>query len=93
MPTAPQADAAIADYVVTTLKQSQELARKAINGWFDVAGQALSFQSTNGLPAVWATPDARQLVETSFAYAEEILSTQKSLLTQLTDSAKSPKSA
>ena len=95
MPTkTADATTAITDVFVSNLKQSQELAASSINAWVDLAGKSFTMPSFDALPSGFPVVDARELVDLSFGFAEEVLATQKALASKIVDALapKAPKS-
>jgi hypothetical protein len=86
------ATSAITDALVTTIKQSQELAATGFNAWVDLAGKSFSMPSLDALPFADAMPDPRDVLDVSFGFAEEMLATQKQLAVKFVD-AVAPKPA
>jgi hypothetical protein len=91
MPTkTSETTSALTDAVVSSVKQGQELAISGLNAWVDVAGKAFSIPKIDTLPFADVLPNAREVVEASFGFAEELLATQKEFAIKVVD-AVSPK--
>jgi hypothetical protein len=96
MPTkTADATTAITDVFVSSLKQSQELAASSLNAWVDFAGKSFAMPSLDSLPAGFPAVDARELVDLTFSFAEEVLATQKAIAGKFVDALAplAPKSA
>jgi hypothetical protein len=74
--------ALITDVFVTSIKQGQELATAGVNAWVDVAGKAFAMPPMPSFDAVPAV-DPQELVDLGFAFAEELLATQKQFATKV----------
>jgi hypothetical protein len=91
MPTkTTETTSALTDAVVNSAKLGQELALSGLNAWVDVAGKALSLPKVESFPFADVLPNAREVVEASFGFAEELLATQKEFAIKVVD-AVSPK--
>ena len=86
MPTkTADATSAVTDALVSTIKQSQELATTGFNAWIDLAGKTFAMPSLDALPFAEAVPNPREVIDVSFGFAEELLATQKELAIKLVD--------
>jgi hypothetical protein len=85
MPTTTAPAAALQDAVVTSIKQGQELALSGISAWADLAGKAFPVPAFESLPFATAVPEAREVVDASFAFIEELLAVQKDFSVKLLD--------
>ena len=85
MPTTTTPAAALQDAVVTSIKQGQELALSGISAWTDLAGKAFPVPAFESLPFATAVPEAREVVDASFAFIEELLAVQKDFSVKLLD--------
>jgi hypothetical protein len=65
------------DAFIAGVKQTQELAYSGLTAWVELAGKGFTMPELETLPFVDSMPSAKDLVETSFAFAEELLATQK----------------
>ncbi len=65
------------DAVIAGVKQGQELAFTGITTWIDFAGKAFTMPELDSMPFVESLPTPKAVVESSFGFAEELLSTQK----------------
>ena len=83
MPTATAPAAAIQDAVVSSIKQGQELALSGITAWTDLAGKAFPAPALDAIPFADSMPEARELVDASFAFVEELLAVQKDFSVKL----------
>jgi hypothetical protein len=77
--------AVFADAVIAGVKQSQELAFSGISLWIDFAGKAFTMPELDALPFVDQLPSPKSVVESSFGFAEELLSTQKDFAIKVVD--------
>lgn len=86
---------AITDAVVTSIKQSQELAATGFNAWVDFAGKNFAMPSMESLPFADAMPNPREVLDVTYGFAEELLATQKDLAYKIVDALafKAPKPA
>jgi hypothetical protein len=93
MPATKTADptAVITDAFVSGVKQSQELAFSGISAWVELAGKAFTIPELESLPFADALPKPKELIESSFGFAEELLSTQKDFAIKLVDAVAPPK--
>jgi hypothetical protein len=84
---------AIQDAVVSSIKQSQELALSSISAWADLTSK-LPFPAFEGFsfPGAPGAPEARELVDAQFDFAAEVLELNKQFSTKLLD-ALAPKKA
>jgi hypothetical protein len=64
---------------------SQELALSGISAWTDLAGKAFPVPAFESLPFATAVPEAREVVDASFAFIEELLAVQKDFSVKLLD--------
>jgi hypothetical protein len=78
--------------VIAGVKQGQELAFNGISVWIDLAGKAFTMPELEAMPFVESLPSAKSVVESSFGFAEELLSTQKDFAMKVVD-AMTPKKA
>ncbi|MFI5046181.1 MAG: hypothetical protein ACHQIG_03880 [Acidimicrobiia bacterium] len=93
MPTkTTEPTAVITELFVTGIKQSQELAAAGVSAWVDFAGKAFTMPSVDALPAGFPTVDPQEIIDVSFGLAEEVLATQKQLVTKVLE-AVTPKPA
>jgi hypothetical protein len=69
--------AVFTDAIIAGVKQSQEVAFSGISLWTDFAGKAFTLPELESLPFVEQLPDPKAVVESSFGFAEELLTTQK----------------
>ncbi len=93
MPTkTTDATAAFTDAIVSSVKQGQELAVNGISAWADATGKAFTLPKSDAFPFVDSLPSAREFVEASFGFAEEMLATQKEFALKVVE-AVAPKSA
>jgi hypothetical protein len=84
--------AVFTDAILAGVKQSQELAFSGISLWFDFAGKAFTLPELDSLPFVDQLPSPKDVVESSFGFAEELLGTQKDFAIKVVD-AVTPKKA
>ena len=77
--------AAIQDAVVSSIKQSQDLALSGISAWTDLAGKALPLPAFDSVPFAPTTPEAREFIDASFNFAAELLAVQKDFSNKLFD--------
>jgi hypothetical protein len=68
--------AVFTDAVIAGVKQSQEMAYNGITMWMDFAGKAFTMPEMD-LPFADQLPDPKAVLESSFGFAEDLLSTQK----------------
>ncbi len=80
------------DAVIAGVKQGQELAFSGISIWLDFAGKAFTMPELDSMPFVESLPSPKTVVESSFGFAEELLSTQKDFAMKVVD-AMTPKQA
>ena len=73
------------DAVIAGVKQGQEVAFSGISLWMDFAGKAFTLPELEVLPFVDQLPDPKAVVESSFGFAEELLSTQKDFAMKVVD--------
>lgn len=73
------------DAVIAGVKQGQELAFSGISVWIDFAGKAFTMPEMDSMPFVDSLPSAKSLVESSFGFAEELLTTQKDFAIKVVD--------
>jgi hypothetical protein len=73
------------DAVIAGVKQGQEVAFSGISLWMDFAGKAFTLPELEALPFVDQLPDPKAVVESSFGFAEELLSTQKDFAMKVVD--------
>ena len=73
------------DALLAGVKQSQEVAFSGISLWADFAGKAFTLPEVEALPFVDQLPDPKSVVESSFGFAEELLSTQKDFALKVMD--------
>jgi hypothetical protein len=90
--TTSDTTSAFTDAIVSSVKQGQELAFNGISAWADATGKAFSLPKTDAFPFADSLPSAREFVEASFGFAEEILATQKEFALKVVE-AVAPKSA
>jgi len=84
--------AVFTDAILAGVKQSQELAFSGISLWIDFAGKAFTLPELDSLPFVDQLPSPKDVVESSFGFAEELLGTQKDFAIKFVD-AVTPKKA
>jgi hypothetical protein len=84
--------AVFTDAILAGVKQSQELAFSGISLWIDFAGKAFTLPELDSLPFVDQLPSPKDVVESSFGFAEELLGTQKDFAIKVVD-AVTPKKA
>ena len=77
--------AVFTDAVIAGVKQSQEMAYNGITMWMDFAGKAFTMPEMDSLPFVDQLPDPKAVVESSFGFAEDLLSTQKDFALKVVD--------
>ena len=73
------------DAVIAGVKQTQELAYSGITMWADFAGKAFTLPELDSLPFVDQLPSPKDVLESSFSFAEELLSTQKDFAIKVVD--------
>ncbi len=73
------------DAVIAGVKQGQEVAFSGISLWIDFAGKAFTLPELESLPFVDQLPDPKSVLESSFAFAEELLGTQKDFTLKVVD--------
>ena len=73
------------DAVIAGVKQSQEVAFSGISLWLDFAGKAFTLPELEALPFVDQLPSPKAVLESSFGFAEELLSTQKDFALKVAD--------
>ncbi|MFI5054747.1 MAG: hypothetical protein ACHQDE_10325 [Acidimicrobiia bacterium] len=81
------------DAFIAGVKQTQELAFSGINAWLDLAGKGFTMPELESLPFVDAIPNPTEMIESTFAFAEELLSTQKDFAVKLVGAVSPKKSA
>jgi len=84
--------AVFTDAILAGVKQSQELEFSGISLWIDFAGKAFTLPELDSLPFVDQLPSPKDVVESSFGFAEELLGTQKDFAIKVVD-AVTPKKA
>jgi hypothetical protein len=77
--------AVFTDAVIAGVKQTQELAYSGITMWADFAGKAFTLPELDSLPFVDQLPSPKDVLESSFSFAEELLSTQKDFAIKVVD--------
>jgi len=77
--------AVFTDAVIAGVKQSQEVAFSGISLWMDFAGKAFTLPELESIPFVDQLPNAKAVVESSFGFAEELLTTQKDFAVKVVD--------
>jgi hypothetical protein len=77
--------AVFTDAILAGVKQSQELAFSGISLWIDFAGKAFTLPELDSLPFVDQLPSPKDVVESSFGFAEELLGTQKDFAIKVVD--------
>jgi hypothetical protein len=65
------------DAFIAGVKQTQELAFSGITAWVELTGKGFTMPEMASLPFVDSMPTPQQVIETTFGFAEELLSTQK----------------
>ena len=83
--TAKKDGAAVTDAVFTTIKTAQDLAVSSFGALVDAASKAFPLPALEGLDKLAFLPNAREIVETGFGVAEDVLKVQKQLVTKLVD--------
>jgi hypothetical protein len=73
------------DAVIAGVKQGQEVAFSGISLWTDVAGKAFTVPELEALPFVDQLPNPKAVVESTFAFAEALLETQKDFALKVVD--------
>jgi hypothetical protein len=73
------------DAVIAGVKQGQELAFTGISIWIDFAGKAFSMPEMDSMPFVDSLPSPKAIIESSFGFAEELLSTEKDFAIKVVD--------
>ena len=73
------------DAVIAGVKQGQEVAFSGISLWMDLAGKAFTMPELDAIPFVDQLPNPKTLVESSFGFAEELLTTQKDFALKVVD--------
>jgi hypothetical protein len=73
------------DAVIAGVKQGQELAFTGISMWMDFAGKAFTMPEMDAMPFVDSLPSPKAMVESTFGFAEELLSTQKDFAVKVVD--------
>jgi hypothetical protein len=81
------------DAFIAGVKQTQELAFSGLTAWVELAGKGFTMPELETLPFVDALPSPKELIETSFAFAEELLATQKDFTIKLIGAVAPTKSA
>ena len=77
--------AVFTDAVIAGVKQSQEVAFSGISLWMEFAGKAFTLPELESIPFVDQLPNAKAVVESSFGFAEELLTTQKDFAVKVVD--------
>ena len=77
--------AVFTDAVIAGVKQSQELAFSGISLWMDFAGKTFTMPELESLPFIEQLPSPKAMIESSFGFAEELLSTQKDFAVKVAD--------
>ena len=80
-----EATSALTDAIVSGVKQSQDLMLSGISAWVDFTGKAFNAPKVEGLPFMDSMPDAKEFVDASFSFVEELLKTQKEFAYKLVD--------
>jgi hypothetical protein len=80
-----EATSALTDAIVSGVKQSQDLMLSGISAWVDFTGKAFNAPKVEGLPFMDSMPDAKEIVDASFGFVEELLKTQKEFAYKLVD--------
>jgi hypothetical protein len=73
------------DALIAGVKQGQELAFTGISVWVDFAGKAFTLPEIDSMPFVDSLPNPKALVESTFGFAEELLTTQKDFAIKVVD--------
>jgi hypothetical protein len=81
------------DAVIAGVKQSQEMAFSGLSMWMDFAGKAFTMPEMDSLPFVESLPNAKSVVESTFGFAEELLTTQKDFAIKVVDAVTPAKKA
>ncbi len=77
--------AAVREQFFTSVKQGQELALSGLGAWWSLVGKAVPTPQLDLLPLGDTLPKPSEVVETSFAFAEELLAIHKEFATKLVD--------
>ena len=77
--------AVFTDAVIAGVKQGQEVAYNGITMWMEFAGKAFTMPELDSVPFVDQLPDPKAVVESSFGFAEELLTTQKDFALKVVD--------
>ena len=77
--------AVFTDAVIAGVKQGQEVAYNGITMWMEFAGKAFTMPELDSVPFVDQLPDPKAVVESSFGFAEDLLSTQKDFVLKVVD--------
>jgi hypothetical protein len=72
-----------ADAFIAGVKQTQELAFSGLTAWADLAGKPFAMPELESLPFFDSVPSPKDMIETSFGFAEELLATQKDFALKL----------
>jgi hypothetical protein len=73
------------DAVIAGVKQGQELAFTGISTWIDFAGKAFTMPEMDSMPFVDSLPSPKAIIESSFGFAEELLTTEKDFAIKVVD--------
>ena len=79
------ATTALTDVIISSVKQSQELAYSGITAWVDLTSKAFTAPSADMFPFVDAIPNPKDVIEASFGLVSELLATQKEFAMKLVD--------
>ena len=85
--------AVFTDAVIAGVKQTQEMAFSGLSIWLDFAGKAFTLPEMDSMPFVDSLPSPKTVVESSFGFAEELLTTQKDFAIKVVDAVTPAKKA
>ena len=77
--------AVFTDAVIAGVKQGQEVAYSGITMWMEFAGKAFTMPEIDSVPFVDQLPDPKAVVESSFGFAEDLLTTQKDFVLKVVE--------
>jgi hypothetical protein len=75
--------AVFADAFIAGVKQTQELAFSGLTAWVDLAGKPFAMPDLESVPFLDSMSSPKDLIERSFAFAEELLATEKDFALKL----------
>ncbi len=81
---------AVRDQFFSSVKQGQDLALSGLGAWWSLVGKAVPTPQLDMLPLGDTLPKPAEIVETSFAFVEEMLAMQKDFATKLVDTLATP---